>query len=446
MIFKNIRKKLIYFLSIFVVLSIPIIIKLFYSFESLQLEKTTVLSVEKFNQLNHIFIGFLLLSLFSFIALMIIIGLRYAKKSNHWWIISMLISIGCFIALNTLWYRIHTKHLLKYGEYNPIYAKQDINDFFNTYPDNGEKYIKIPTGLFIDHMVFTRKDNEIYPGLILNGIVWQKYKKTIPKDIARGIIFPDAATLYIDKIYDHSTENYEIMGWRFTAHIFQRFDLSKYPFDFRHTKIRLTHQDFEKNVILIPDFESIFTPTIFPGIENALYIPHWHLKESFYGLKKENFNTNFGMKEFEYDAFPQLYYYLLSNRNVIGTALTFFILFFSCMIILFITLLAFLKHQQLTTLLGFSTLSILGVCSGLLFVLITSQMELRQAIGVGGTAYMEYLFGVTYLAIIGVAANSIAFAIYDIKTLQYKDNLIIKLLYWPFILLAIIIVTAITFY
>lgn len=52
-----------------------------------------------------------------------------------------------------------------------------------------------------------------------------------------------------------------------------------------------------------------------------------------------------------------------------------------------------------------------------------------------------------YLAILAVSLNSIAFASHmDIPFIDTKDNLYVRVLYWPVIMVILLIVTLLNFY
>jgi len=375
--------------------------------------------------------------------LTLLVSWRYTTHISQWWLSAIVLSVLCAAELFFIWHYAYNKGLEYHKNHTLINTKSTLNQQLNNF---NKAFTAIPTGILIEHARFSRSDNEVYPGLLINGYIWQRYTIGQHDNINRGVILPDAAgQLNLKELYRKREGNQEIIGWSFAAHMFQLFKLTDFPFDHRHIKLQLQHVDFEKNVILSPDLESYksLSPESLPGISNPIL--HWQTQESFFTYKLRDFKTNFGVKSFISNEFPQLYFYAIVQRMITDSALMYILLLIAAAIILFITLLAFLKDKALSGLLGFSTLGTLSVCSSLLFVLITSHIDMRRAIDIDGTAYLEYIYFIIYCAILIVGINSIIFAIYqNAKVVQREDSLIIKIGYWPVLLFSIVLVSFIT--
>ena len=82
---------------------------------------------------------------------------------------------------------------------------------------------------------------------------------------------------------------------------------------------------------------------------------------------------------------------------------------------------------------GFSASAILGYCAALMFVVIIAHISLRANLGAPqGIIYLEYIYFVTYGAILSVSLNAIIFAAApDIRLFQYRDNLVGDVAFWP---------------
>ena len=105
------------------------------------------------------------------------------------------------------------------------------------------------------------------------------------------------------------------------------------------------------------------------------------------------------------------------------------------------------KSEQKLGLFGFSTSAVLAYCAALFFVLIVSHVHLRESVAAHGIIYLEYFYFVMYVAILTVSANSILFASdKQFRFIHYKDNIIIKLLYWPAVMLPLLGITLFIFY
>jgi len=87
-----------------------------------------------------------------------------------------------------------------YNEYSePIYGKPAIN---------------IPTGILIQHIEFNGSNK-----LDIEGIIWQRYKNSIPSSIKREFTIPKSSSFSCNEIFRRKAGNSEIIGWRFSAQI-----------------------------------------------------------------------------------------------------------------------------------------------------------------------------------------------------------------------------------
>lgn len=250
----------------------------------------------------------------------------------------------------------------------------------------------------------------------------------------------------------HKTNNEEeTICWAFSCNLYQNYNTKLYPFDHRHIIINLLHKNFENDVILTPDLEAYdsLDPFQLPGLTaKMIVLPYWNITKSFFNFSLYNFKTSLGFAELKNDHhIPYLQFFVTTYRKLGGNFIMYFISILIVLVILFVLLMAFLKQETLMQIVGFSTLGVLGSCSGLLFVLVTSEVNLRQTLMIEGIVYLEYLYFVCYFAIIGVIIDSILFAVKgNVPIITYHDNLIFKLLFWPITLLAIVIITAYALY
>jgi hypothetical protein len=105
------------------------------------------------------------------------------------------------------------------------------------------------------------------------------------------------------------------------------------------------------------------------------------------------------------------------------------------------------READKTELFGFSTSNVLTFCAALFFVVILGHIDLRSNLSSSEIIYLEYFFFVMYLAILAVSVNSILFVSHaSVSLIQYKDNLIPELLYWPAITGMLLAITLWVFY
>ncbi len=152
------------------------------------------------------------------------------------------------------------------------------------------------------------------------------------------------------------------------------------------------------------------------------------------------------MKSYEEGKTPELYYNVEVKRNLMGPLVADVSPILVVAILLFVVLMITTKSEQ-KKLFGFSSSGVLGYCASLLFTLIIARASLRSKLPAEGIIYLEYFYFVMYVAILAVSVNSILFAsLSKIPVVDYKDNLIIKLLYLPLIALVIMVITLGVFY
>jgi len=382
-------------------------------------------------------------------ALLLLLGIFSLADHNGWWVVVTFISLILFIELAFLWSLRYTVGFQEEYQRVPILTQAQESHFIQKLEAaSGKEYHVVPTGIFVERMQFSPRGNSIYPGLYLNGTIWQKYDKKKHAKLDRGFIIPNAQNITVSEIYRQDTGTQEVVGWSFSAILYQRFKPTLYPFDHRHIIINLLHKNFEKNVILTPDLESytLLNPLTLPGIAYKK-MSYWNLTSSFFHLKQYDFGTTLGSAQLASATVPYLQFLITAERKLGGDFLMYLVTLALIFIIVFILLLAFLKQEVFKELVGFSTIGVLSVCCGLLFVLITSEIDLRHTLVTEGVVYLEFLYFVCYLTILGVIVDGILFATKtNLPLIQYENNLVCKLLYWPSVLLSIVLITAYAIY
>ncbi len=305
--------------------------------------------------------------------------------------------------------------------------------------------IHIPTGVFVQSIKFTSANN-----VILTGYVWQEYSNNIPDDIARGFVLPEAESSEIVESYRRENEDGEVIGWYFQVELRQQFDYTRYPFDQQTVWIRLWHEDFDKNVVLLPALDSYdqIHPWLLPGIEKDFVLPGWEVTSSFFNYRFNNYNTDFGIPRYVgQEEFPELYFQIGVKRLFLNPFISNFTPIIVVLLLLFAVLITSCKESSRINLLGFNASAVLASSSALFFVVLISHIDLRGSLADNHIFYMEYFYVVTYIALLAISINSILFSWgVNIPFVQFRDNLLPKLFYWPVITLIMFIVTLWKFY
>ena len=109
-------------------------------------------------------------------------------------------------------------------------------------------------------------------------------------------------------------------------------------------------------------------------------------------------------------------------------------------------LLTVTRTEEGGRLLGFSASTVLSFGAALFFVVVVSHINLRASLAARGLVYLELFYFVMYAAILVVGVNSLLVASPNrVPLIHYRDNLIVRLLYWPVILAILLVMTIITF-
>lgn len=298
---------------------------------------------------------------------------------------------------------------------------------------------EVPTGIYIQTLRFS----DSYSTEV-TGYAWQILKNN--SNTKPGILFPDAenALIVLDDtkhIFLDNGEKAISYRWHFSIEIRESFNYRLYPFDRNDLWLRLWHISFDQDIILVPDFDSymLFHPSFKPGLDNDVIFPGWEIEGSYYSYKGKNYNSNFGQNRyFTKESFPELHYNIMLKREYLDPIITRII---PLMVLLFmIYSILYIARKK-------DALNVAVACSGLLFVAVFEQVNLRRGLDVSGIIYMEYYYFTTYILLMLVSVNVIVNERLE-RLMPGKIDFtqVTKTIYWPFALFLILIATIFTFY
>ena len=293
----------------------------------------------------------------------------------------------------------------------------------------------IPTGIYVKSVYFLNANT-----VNVSGFIWQSYDKIKHKTLKRDFFLPDAINSFNGnaRLIFHSEEgNQEFMLWYFETSLRQRLDYRKYPLDHIDIIMKILPADFDKNVILLPDYKSYDATgynDIF-GLSKTLALPGFRVHETFFDYALTTYDTNFGIKNYiGSKGFPDFTFNILLSRNIFQGIIFNVLPLFAVITLVFLFLLISTHDEKKVKKYNFSTAGILGSCGGLFFILVLSNLRLREEFAGSDIVFIEYFFILGYLSTIYVAINSVLFNLEKHLTfIQYRDNLWPKLLYWPFV-------------
>lgn len=371
------------------------------------------------------------LSLIAFLSfLSVILFGAYKGGLRSLWAVAIGFSVLCIIGTSFIWYLAledpfdedHNDVVIldRVGLEATLHKQIDRSDF-------EDRRIQVPTGIFVQCLEFLSANN-----VLVTGYVWQKCPENTGNDLTPGVIFPEVEDMNVEEYYRDD----DLIGWHFKAVLRQKFDYSKYPFDRSDIRIRFWHRDFHRNIILTPDLESyaFIRPELKPGLESDLVLEGWNVQNSFFSYRNNSYSTNFGVKSYDHGNSPELYFNIDVKRIFLGIFISNFITLVVVVLLVFAVLMISTRHEQQIKSYGFVSSLVLLYCAAILFVLIVSHVSLREKLVASGIIYLEYFFFVMYFAILAVSVNSILLASEtEYSIIHYRDNLIVKLLYWPVI-------------
>lgn len=395
----------------------------------------------------------ILLALLAFLFLLAILALRPERERRErlWWT-SATVSGLCLIGLVGLWYLIATAVRDEAAVGTTVLNQAEVDAFLARALPAGAAGAdgvvhRIPTGVFVQSLEFVSANN-----VEVSGFVWQEYADTVPATIPRGFVLPEA----IDEAYE-ATEAYrrrvpggEVIGWYVHAVLRQSFDYRRYPFDHQDMWLRLWHEDFDQGLVLVPDFRSYtdMAPKELPGLERDFVYAGWDPEFAVFSYGRNRYNTTFGYgPEVRRGVRPELYYSIGLKRDFLGPLLDTGIPLGVVALLLFATLLLTTNDTRWRQHLGSGAYRLIEYAAVLMFGVLLEHNQIRSSITSQQIAYVEYIPIMLYVAILLVSLNAIVFdSSAHIRWVEYQDNLLPKLLYWPLMLGALLTITLLTFY
>jgi hypothetical protein len=295
----------------------------------------------------------------------------------------------------------------------------------------------IPTGIFINHLNLTADHK-----LEIVAYLWQHYN-TADTQTERGFILPQASAVSATKIVHQKDGPIEKIVWLVEATLNQELVFKRYPFDVKDLQIDIWPQDLEKQIVLIPDFDSyeLINPRSLPGINSTARINGWRFEGSYFGYKKTHYGTLFGL--YSYGPFGilstkdssrdyELSFNVMIKRNLIDTIIADLIPLAVIALLLFVILVT--ATQQ-----GYA---VLGSCAGVFFGTIIEHARFRGKTGSESLVFFENLYLIMYGTILAITIVSLLYLLhFTIYFIQYRTNIISQLLFWPIMFAAILLLS-----
>ncbi len=363
-------------------------------------------------------------------------------------IVSALVSLACLIALCGIWIGVYTAPPTPDPADTVVTTPEEATRYLEALipaPKPGEEPLMfIPTGLYIESVKFTGPYN-----LVASGYVWQRYANDLPRDLDKGFVLPEAEYVRSSEVYRSRQGDEELIGWSFQATLREQFDYDRYPLDRNQIWLQLWHKDFERNVYLAPDLGAYTTldPAKLPGLDSDIVLENWDIEQSFFSYRANRYNANFGIQGYVADIDqPELYYNVSIKRDLVGALISRLIVPIVILIQLFVIVMVIGRDRNRLEQFGVRPGAVIFTCAAFFFAVLVAQESLRTELEAQGFVYLESLYLLTYVVILAVAINSVLLAARpDLKLFREYDNMWAEVSYWPAILLAMIVITLLTF-
>lgn len=381
--------------------------------------------------------------------------MRKPAASMKWyWITSIGVSVALFLSLLMMWFHEDRNYLPNIAQ---IDSPEKLDRFLqhldiDQKPYAAETAIYVPTGVFVDSVKFLNATD-----VQVCGYVWQQYTDGVHDGLERGFVLPEivdsAGTATREIAYRRREGNREVIGWYVEATLRQTFDYARYPLDHKTAWMRIVHRDFDRNVILTPDF-SAYTGSTRPGavfgVSKTIELGGWRLEETYFDYELSDYDTNFGIRHYiGQTGFPELRFNLVLKRDFMNAFVINLVPLLVVSALLFSVLMLTTANSEKAERFGFNTSTVFGTGSALFFVVMLAHIQLREQFGGVGIVYLEYFYLLMYVLILVISVDSYLFSQFSDRLDSDSwaaENLTPKLLYWPFLLLACIGLTVIGLY
>jgi hypothetical protein len=210
----------------------------------------------------------------------------------------------------------------------------------------------------------------------------------------------------------------------------------------------LWHTDFERNVYLEPDLGAYTSldPAALPGLDPDFVLENWDVEESFFSYRANRYNADFGIQGYVADEKqPELYYNVSIQRHLLSAVISRMVVPLVILVQLFVIVMVIGTDRDRLEQFGVRPGGVIFTCAAFFFAVLFAQNSLRNEVQAGGVVYLESLYIITYFVILAVAINSVLLVAQpNLKLFREYDNLWAEVLYWPTILLTLVVITFFT--
>ena len=223
----------------------------------------------------------------------------------------------------------------------------------------------------------------------------------------------------------------------------QKFDYANYPLDQQEFRLRIWHSDLNRSIVLVPDLEAykIIHPLARAGIDSNFVLPGWAVNRTQFGSSPRIRTTTYGLIA-EGDAGTELAFDVVINRRIIEPMFSNLLPLTVSAFMVFALLLIVKESTR-----G-NVVQTLSAFSGLFFVIILSQLDLRRRVSGASILYIEYFYFVMYGSIVVAALTTLTngWPGHCSRRSSVASTSFRRCCIWPVILAVIAVITLVIFY
>jgi hypothetical protein len=202
--------------------------------------------------------------------------------------------------------------------------------------------------------------------------------------------------------------------------------------------------------VIVPDFEGYIdlTPSSLPGIEGQMVYGSWNPVFSGFSYDTSYYNADYGYRSDKTGTgAPEMHFNFVLKRDPINPFTDQLFYAGTVALLVFGLLSLTTANQEDRGRFGISTAGVLGSVSVLLFGIIAKQTSLRSGLDSQTLTYLETLPIMLYVMLLLTSLNAILVTSpFDVRILEYRNNLLPELIFWPILLGGLFTVTMMVFY
>ncbi len=395
----------------------------------------------------HIAIG---ISLLLVTALLLALGAGPYTPTRLWWVV---VAVSTIIVANivVVWYlNLKTDFSLLDTDQERIVNQSILKKYVEKYNRDLQKltnatYTQVPTGIFIE----SYEVNSFEASII--GKLWMKYPMTLYDEAPPAFYFPGVSAiesrgLVSELVSETRYQDYVLVTWKFRATLEQDFSYQQFPFEQNDIRLLMLYPDFSKHILLVPDLASydVLNPSVKPGLSASISVPSSETISSFFTFETVDYKTSFG-NETLVKNHPALTFNTVAKRIWLSPFIANIIPILIVALIMFIVLYVSSNKEEGRS--GLTTMNVIQSSAGLLFILVLAHVNERNRIETPEIAYIE-LFYFSMYVFITLEAVALAALLRGSswKLFTYRDNLVLKLMFWPVLVSIWLAVTLLRFY